>query len=202
MWLYLKIGSLQMSSSFSEVILDQYDQCSYEKRRDTVRDTQQEGLRLEWNIYKSRNTKDCWQPPEAWWNKGFFLESLETAWPYWCLNWISSLQNHERINFLVLSHPICDALLWSNSHRKLTHLPKAVCRFLFLIPTRVDLELCEFLLHQPLERGNHTFIEGGTSGQGWRSCMKWGGMLFKVWWKLHLSTLTWGGNPIFVSPKL
>lgn len=97
-------------SSFSEVILDQYDQCSYEKRWDTVRDTQQEGLRLEWNICKSRNTKACWQPPEAWWNKGFFLESLEIAWPCWCLNWISSLQNHERINFLVLSHPICDAL--------------------------------------------------------------------------------------------
>lgn len=34
----------------------------------------------------------------------------------------------------------------------------------FLIPTRMGLELFEFLLHQLLERGRHTFFEGGGAG--------------------------------------
>lgn len=115
-----------------------------------------------------KNTKDCWQPPEAAQDKGFypwaFGESMALFKPWF---WNSSFQDSKKVNSVVLSHPVCGTLL--NKEPLETNI---FTKAFFLNP---HLELCEFLLHQLLERGSHTFTKGASApsegtlwnGNGW-----------------------------------
>lgn len=90
-----------------------------EKRHRQTGTTRQ---RLEWCTSKPRNTKDCWKPPVAGWDKeGFFPQvfgesmALLTSW-----FWISSLQNWEN-KFCCSKSPRLDSSSW-----KLMLLPKTI----------------------------------------------------------------------------